>query len=222
MELRYKVLCIIAIIIGIVFCYYIYKINNTDIKAIEDKRIKKIGQRLIPLPKYDLKFDKKNINPYFDIFIGDKYAGKIVFELIDDVAPKTCTNFRYLCSKSFSDKNNTPVYQNTEFDIIHKDNFIMGGNGINYSIYGDTFHDETFELKHNQPGMLVMYNNGPNTNNSRFFITLDKLPNFDGKYVVFGIVKTGYEVIEELNNIETNDKYKPNIKCKIVKSGLME
>ena len=59
MELRYKVLCIIAIIIGIVFCYYIYKINNTDIKAIEDKRIKKIGQRLIPLPKYDLRFDKK-------------------------------------------------------------------------------------------------------------------------------------------------------------------
>jgi cyclophilin family peptidyl-prolyl cis-trans isomerase len=228
MELKYKVLCIIAIIIGIVFCFYIYKLNNKKIEVIENSQNKlglvgnKIGQRLVPIPKYDLKIDKTKINPYFDIFIGDKYSGKIVFELIDDVVPKTCMNFRFLCSKSFNQRSNIPAYQNKTIDIIRKDNFLMGGSGVNYSIYGNTFHDENFELTHNQAGMLAMFNEGPHTNNSKFIITLKPIPEFNKKYVVFGIIKSGYEVIEELNELETNDSFKPNVKCKIVKCGLME
>ena len=32
------------------------------------------------------------------------------------------------------------------------------------SIYGEKFEDETFELKHEHPGLLSMANSGPNTN----------------------------------------------------------
>ena len=32
------------------------------------------------------------------------------------------------------------------------------------SIYGEKFEDETFELKHDHPGLLSMANSGPNTN----------------------------------------------------------
>lgn len=225
MEISMKILCIIAILICIGFCYYIYRINTKKIEIIEDCSNdinREVGRRLVPIEKYDIKVDSKKKYPYFEIFAGDKYLGKIEFELIDDVVPKTCKNFRFLCSNSFSEKSNKPMYQNTEIDIIYKDNFIIGGSSINYSIYGNVFEDENFELKHNQPGMLAMYNDGKNKNNSKFIITLKKLPKFDNKYVVFGIIRSGYEVIDELNKIETDDKYKPNIKCKIAKCGLME
>jgi len=40
------------------------------------------------------------INPrcFFDISIDGKSEGRIVFELFADVTPKTCENFRALCT----------------------------------------------------------------------------------------------------------------------------
>lgn len=35
---------------------------------------------------------------FFDITLGGLQAGRIVFELFNDVVPKTCENFRALCT----------------------------------------------------------------------------------------------------------------------------
>lgn len=35
---------------------------------------------------------------FFDIALGGLQSGRIVFELFTDVAPKTCENFRALCT----------------------------------------------------------------------------------------------------------------------------
>merc|ERR1712000_561904 len=39
-----------------------------------------------------------NPRVFFDITIGGNAAGRIVFELYSDVTPKTCENFRALCT----------------------------------------------------------------------------------------------------------------------------
>lgn len=48
---------------------------------------------------------------WFDIKIGDEDAGKVVFELFNDIVPKTAENFRALCTGEKGDgKAGVPLY----------------------------------------------------------------------------------------------------------------
>lgn len=195
--------------------------SNKSLEDVQDEAFKVEDTPTDP----EIVSDSIGTDPYFDIAIGEENAGRIVFQLIDDVVPRTCENFRFLCSKGFN-KGDSPVYKGTKFHRIIKDFMIQGGDFTNHngtgghSIYGDTFEDESFELKHNQPGILSMANAGPNTNGSQFFICTKEAPHLDGKHVVFGIVKSGYELIERLNDMETDDNDNPKVECRIVDCGL--
>jgi len=174
-----------------------------------------------------LDFNDPNTLPYFDISIDNIPEGRIVFQLFDDEVPKTCKNFRYLCSNGFNN-NSKPEYEGVSFHRVIKDFMIQGGDITNgdgtggHSIYGKQFADENFNLTHNQPGMLSMANAGPNTNNSQFFITLKETPWLDNKHVVFGIVLSGFDIIKKIENIDTTNGDKPDLDVIINKCGLLK
>lgn len=72
------------------------------------------------------------------------------------------------------------------------------------SIYGGKFNDEKEGLKRKvQRGSLAMANSGKNTNSSQFFVVLTddnaKLSKLNGKYVIFGQLVQGFDVLEQLN-----------------------
>ena len=54
-----------------------------------------------------------------------------------------------------------------------------------------------------------MANKGPNTNGSQWFVTLRACPHLDGKHVVFGRVLRGFEIIQAIAAVETDDKDRP-------------
>ncbi|KAI8070313.1 peptidyl-prolyl cis-trans isomerase D [Thamnidium elegans] len=153
-----------------------------------------------------------NPRVFFDVSIGGKPEGRVVFELFKDVVPKTAENFRALCTgeKGVGASGKPLSYKGSIFHRIIKNFMIQGGdftagNGTGgESIYGDKFEDENFQLKHDKPFLLSMANAGPGTNGSQFFITTVPTPHLDGKHVVFGKVLKGKAVIRTLEFLETN------------------
>lgn len=163
---------------------------------------------------------------FFDITVGGEKAGRIIFELFNDVVPRTAENFRSLCigDKGMGTKGKPLHYKGSIFHRIIKDFMIQGGDFTNFngtggeSVYGEKFDDENFEFKHDVPGLLSMANSGPGTNGSQFFITTVPTPHLDGKHVVFGKVLKGFGVISELENVEKKGE-EPMKKCRIEDCG---
>lgn len=160
---------------------------------------------------------KQPVYVYFDISIDGVGIGRIEMVLAKDKVPKTVENFRVLCTgtggKSGSISHMPLHFQGSRFHRVIPNVMCQGGdfelgNGRGgESIYGGTFADENFELTHST-GSLSMCNSGPDSNKSQFFICsgpTETLAHLDGKYVVFGHVCKGMDVIDCINVAQSSN-----------------
>ena len=100
--MEFKNICIILlislVIVGGSYFAWKYFFKKDDQKMISFETYNNLDEsKNVELIK-PVNYDDINSQPYFDINIGDTYIGKIVFQLFDEDVPKTCKNFRYLCS----------------------------------------------------------------------------------------------------------------------------
>ena len=168
-----------------------------------------------------------NPRVYFDVSIGGSPRGRVVFELYAGVTPRTCENFRALCTgEKGRGRFGKPLhFKGSAFHRVINQFMAQGGdftrgNGTGgESIYGEKFADENFKLKHNKPFLLSMANAGPNTNGSQFFITFTATPWLDGKHTVFGEVIEGADIVKRMEANPVGGQDKPIAPIVITASG---
>lgn len=160
---------------------------------------------------------------FLDIAIRGQPAGRIVLGLFGNTAPKTVANFVSLALNEYG-----YGYKGSTFHRVIKNFMIQGGDFTKgdgtggYSIYGQYFNDENFDLKHYGPGWLCMANAGKNTNGSQFYITTIKTPWLDGTHTCFGKVLEGMNVVRKIEGVGTSRDEKPLQKVEISQSGVID
>src|SRR5207237_2238141 len=110
-------------------------------------------------------------------------------------APATDAYYRKLASEGF--------YNGVAYHRVIKDFMVQGGcpQGTGTGGPGYTFEDEINDHLVVR-GALAMANAGPNTNGSQFFIvTASACPWLDGKHTVFGQLRDGLEVLDQLEAV---------------------
>lgn len=144
----------------------------------------------------------------FRVTADGQELGDIQIALFGNTVPDTVENFVELCKgSSLTTPAGVPLaYADSPFHRVIPGFMAQGGDFDHqdgtggYSIFGENFPDENFDLKHESAGILSMANAGKNTNGSQFFITFDATPWLDGHHVVFGQVSDGMDVLEEIES----------------------
>ncbi|XVE97710.1 hypothetical protein REPUB_Repub03eG0042400 [Reevesia pubescens] len=135
--------------------------------------------------------------------------GPICIELWPKEAPKAVRNFVQLCLECYFD--------DTVFHRIIKGFLVQGGDPPGSgtggeSIYGSVFSDEFHSrLRFNHRGIVACANAGlPHSNESQFFISLDKCEWLDRKNTIFGKV-TGDSIFNllRIGEVDTDQNDRP-------------
>lgn len=164
---------------------------------------------------------------FLDVDIDKQRIGRIVIGLYGKDVPKTAENFRALCTGEMGKtaKGFSLHYKGTPFHRIIPGFMIQGGDIAygdgrgNESIYGGSFPDENFKIKHSHPGVVSMVNFGRDSNGCQFFITTVKTSWLDGEHVVFGKVIEGMDTVYAVEGGAGTYSGKPRKKVTIADSG---
>ncbi|HLR88357.1 MAG TPA: peptidylprolyl isomerase [Atopostipes sp.] len=160
--------------------------------------------------------------------------GAITLALFPELAPKTVENFVDLAKENYYDGI---IFHRVISDFMIQGGDPTGTGMGGESIWGEQFEDEFTPLLFNIRGALSMANSGPNTNGSQFFIvTASQVPGqmieqmegagypeeiieaykenggtpwLDQRHTVFGHVIDGMDIVEAIDQTETNPSDRP-------------
>ncbi len=138
--------------------------------------------------------------------------GAITARLYEKYTPKTVANFVALAqgTQPWRDPKTgamvrRPLYENITFHRVIPGEAIQSGDPTATSAHncGVTVSDEILPgLRFSGPGRLAMANSGnPDSGGCQFFITVEQMPQWDGKYTIFGEVVAGMDVVLKISRM---------------------
>ncbi len=134
--------------------------------------------------------------------------GDIVVDLYEERTSMTVNSFVFLAEENFYDGL---IFHRVieDFVIQGGDPLGTGGGGPGYKFEDEVFDDDQFESY-----VLAMANaNQPKTNGSQFFITTSgsasNVSHLAGKHTVFGKITEGFDTVDKIESIKTDNLDKP-------------
>ena len=171
-------------------------------------------------------YDNLKEGLYADI---ETSKGSIIVKLEFEKVPNTVANFVTLAegknpfvSEEFKGKR---FYDGLKFHRVIADFMIQGGDpkGTGMGGPGYTIKDEFTHSggNRNNRGTISMANAGPNTGGSQFFINLVDNNFLDTKHPAFGEVVEGMDVVEAIENTDTDYNDRPLKTIKMIKAQII-
>ena len=164
-----------------------------------------------------------------DYVMFETEYGLMIVSLFEDYAPITVANFKKLVSEKF--------YDGIIFHRVIKDFMIQAGDptgtgngGSEETIKGE-FEENGVknELSHNR-GIISMARQGGNPEteqtynsaSSQFFIVHKDSTFLDGKYAAFGLLVHGYDVLDKIAEVQTDENDKPLSDQRIIQARFVQ
>ena len=137
--------------------------------------------------------------------------GKITARLYEKDTPNTVENFVALAQGTKATFNpatksmvKRPLYNNITFHRVVPGEMIQSGDptGTGAHNCGVTIRDEFLPgVRFDNSGRLAMANTGAeNSGGCQFFITVNAMSVWNGKYTIFGTVVEGQDVVNRINH----------------------
>ena len=171
---------------------------------------------------------------YLDIATEGESGGphRVTIELASAALPNTCRNFVDLCEADNGGYKASKVFKILPQvglclgDTTKKNNGKQGKCSPNVANPDDpnaqTFAHEATVISHAEEGIVTMISTGLDKNDSRFLImTADDAPHLDGKFVAFGRVKEGLDVLKDMVENTYTRKGEPGVDIAIVDCGAL-
>jgi peptidyl-prolyl cis-trans isomerase B (cyclophilin B) len=124
----------------------------------------------------------------------DLKCGRVVIQLLPDIAPKAAERLRTLADQGF--------YDNTPFHRVIEGFMAQGGDPTGTGTGGSKMADLPAEFTNRRRflrGTVGMARTSdPDSANSQFFIMFGPSPNLDGQYTIVGQVISGMDCVDQI------------------------
>ena len=124
----------------------------------------------------------------------DLKDGRVVIQLLPELAPKHVARVKELCRKGF--------YDGTPFHRVIEGFMAQGGDPTGTGTGGSGLGNlpaEFTTLRHFLRGSVgAARSSSPNSADSQFFIMFAPAPNLDGQYTIWGQVVSGMEFVDKV------------------------
>jgi peptidyl-prolyl cis-trans isomerase B (cyclophilin B) len=143
--------------------------------------------------------------------------GVIDIEMLAEMAPEAVRNFLNLASIG--------AFDTTTFSRVVPKFVVQGGNvatreNLTQELYNRslrTVPDEPSIIKHVRGIVSLARPDEPNKATSHFFILVSDAPHLDGKFSAFGRVRSGMDLVDQMNNAPVNGE-KPEKPVRILRA----
>lgn|SRR3990167_1606204 len=160
-----------------------------------------------------------NILVDLQITVDGRMLGEITLELFSEAAPTLVANFILLVKNKSLD--------GTSFFKLKPNYYIQGGDiQFNSGVggvagFGPRIYESHLDGELTDKHSVVMVNKGPHSTCSQFLITLTPTPWLKGWMAVFGRVSKGFQILTQLQALDTDDQGTILNEVKIEKATLI-
>ena len=124
----------------------------------------------------------------------DLKGGRVVIQLLPDIAPKHVERVKILAREGF--------YDNTPFHRVIEGFMAQGGDPTGTGTGGSKLPDLPAEFSKTRRFLRgtvgAARSSSPNSANSQFFIMFAPAPSLDGQYTIWGQVISGMELVDAI------------------------